>query len=80
MIYLGRWRRRYDHRQLQDRAVATGRWLLGRRDSSDSSLLRIDGVARSSARGANKAFAMIADEYRDKGLSFPADSTESLHA
>ncbi|MGB7752298.1 MAG: type II toxin-antitoxin system HicB family antitoxin [Candidatus Acidiferrales bacterium] len=25
-------------------------------------------------------FAMIADEYRDKGLSFPADSTEFLHA
>jgi len=27
-----------------------------------------------------KVFAMIADEYRDKGLSFPADSTEILHA
>jgi predicted RNase H-like HicB family nuclease len=25
-------------------------------------------------------FAMIADEYRDKGLNFPADSTEILHA
>ena len=25
-------------------------------------------------------FAMIADEYRDKGLAFPADSTEILHA
>ncbi len=27
-----------------------------------------------------KVFAMIADEYRDKGLSFPADTTEILHA
>jgi predicted RNase H-like HicB family nuclease len=27
-----------------------------------------------------KVFAMIADEYRDKGLTFPADSTEILHA
>ena len=27
-----------------------------------------------------KVFAMIADEYRDKGLTFPADSTAILHA
>lgn len=27
-----------------------------------------------------KVFAIIADEYRDKGLSFPADTTEILHA
>jgi predicted RNase H-like HicB family nuclease len=27
-----------------------------------------------------RVFAMIADEYRDKGLSFPTDSTEILHA
>jgi predicted RNase H-like HicB family nuclease len=27
-----------------------------------------------------KVFEMIADEYRDKGLSFPADTTEILHA
>ena len=27
-----------------------------------------------------KVFEMIADECRDKGLSFPADSTEIAHA
>ena len=28
----------------------------------------------------SNVFAMIADEYCDKGLTFPADSTEILHA
>jgi len=27
-----------------------------------------------------KVFSMIADEYRDKGLSLPPDNTEILHA
>jgi hypothetical protein len=36
---------------------------------------------REAARAEpEKVFAMIADEYRAKGLSFPADSTEILHA
>lgn len=27
-----------------------------------------------------KVFAMIAEEYREKGLSLPADTTEIVHA
>ena len=27
-----------------------------------------------------RVFAMLADEYRDKGLSLPADTTEIVHA
>jgi predicted RNase H-like HicB family nuclease len=36
---------------------------------------------RETARAElEKVFSMIADEYRDKGLPLPADSTEILHA
>jgi hypothetical protein len=36
-------------------------------------------TCRAALAELEKVFAMIADEYRDKGLSFPADSTEILH-
>jgi hypothetical protein len=34
---------------------------------------------RAALAELEKVFAMIADEYRDKGPSFPPDSTEILH-
>jgi hypothetical protein len=80
MIYFGFWQRGYDHRQLQNRTVSPEGWFLGRGNPRDIRLLRMDGNARSSSSRAGENFAMIADEYRDKGLSFPADSTEILHA
>ena len=38
------------------------------------------GTREAALAELGKVFAMIADEYRDKGLSFPADSAEILHA
>jgi predicted RNase H-like HicB family nuclease len=44
-----------------------------------------DCCALAETRGAAlaepvKVFSVIADEYRDKGLTLPADSTEIVHA
>ena len=38
------------------------------------------GTREAALAELGKCFAMIAGEYRDKGLSLAADSTEILHA
>jgi hypothetical protein len=40
----------------------------------------MDGYARTGVGRTRKGFEMISTEYRDKGQSLPADTTEILHA
>ena len=43
-------------------------------------LLRADADPRAGPRRINAVFQMISEEYREKGLTLPADTTEIVHA
>ena len=57
---------------LQNRSLSPAGQFLGRRNSGNCRVLRADGYARSGLAELSNVFAMIQEEYREKGLTFPA--------
>jgi len=55
--------------ELQDDSLAPGRRLRGCRNSCEAAIAELTQV-----------FNMIEDEYREKGLKLPADTTEIVNA
>jgi len=47
----------------------------GRRDSGDCRLLLTNGTREAALAELSNVFAMIQEEYREKGLALPSDTT-----